>query len=88
MIEAERPLAFALGDIHPTYRVDMVQIEVAELSAEPSSFFWCRHYHLIDTWRVLSLIHLGDATNAFDYIRLTPQHQALQRPDPLHITCS
>jgi hypothetical protein len=66
----------------------MVQIELAESFAEPSSFFRCRHDHLIDTGRVLPRIHLGDATNAFEHIRLTPQHQSLKRPDALQIACS
>jgi hypothetical protein len=58
--------------------VDTVQIELAELIAQPTSFFWCEDEPLIHTWRVLPLIHLGDATNAFHHIRSTPQHQSLQ----------
>jgi hypothetical protein len=32
-------LAFTLGDINPTDRVDTVKIELAELIAKPTSFF-------------------------------------------------
>ena len=85
---AERPLAFALGDIHPTNRVDLVKIELAELIAKPTSLFGCRHYHVIAPRRVLTRIHLGDATNAFQHIRLTPQHQSLKRPDACQIAGS
>jgi hypothetical protein len=66
----------------------MVQIEVAELLAEPSSFFRCRDAPLIATGRVLPRIHLGDAANTFQHIRLTPQHQSLKRPDALQIAGS
>ena len=36
----------------------------------------------------LALIHLGDPTNAFEHIRLTPQHQSLKRPHTCEIACS
>jgi hypothetical protein len=65
-----------------------VQIELAEPMAELSSFFRCRDDHLIDTGRVLSPVHLGDATNAFEHIRLTPQHQSLQRSHSFQIAFS
>ena len=74
---AERPFAFALGNINPTDRVDTVKIELAELIAKPTSFFRCENHHLIHTRRILSLIHLGDASNAFKHIGATPQHQSL-----------
>jgi len=85
---AERPFAFTLRNINPTNRADLVKIELAELIAKPTSLFRCRHHHTIDTWRVLTRIHLGDPTNAFEHIRLTPQHQSLQRPDSFQVTFS
>jgi hypothetical protein len=85
---AERPLALTLRNIHPTNRVDLVKIELAELSAKPTSFFGCCHHHVIDTGRVLTRIHLGDPANAFEHIRLTPQHQSLERPDSFQIAGS
>lgn len=85
---AERPSAFALRDIHPAHGVDLVKSQLAELVAEPSSFFGGRHHHAIDTGGVFALIHLGDATHAFQHVRLTPQHQSLQRPDPSQVVGS
>jgi hypothetical protein len=55
-----------------------MKIKLAKLLTEPTSFFWCRRYYLIDPWRVLSLIHLGDAANAFEPVRSTLQHQSLK----------
>ena len=66
----------------------MVQIELAELSAEPTSFFRREDQHLIHTWRVLALIHLGDASHAFQHVGTTPQHQSLQRPHTGEIALS
>jgi hypothetical protein len=66
----------------------MVKVELAELVAKPTFLFGCRHYHTIDTWRVLAPIDLGDAANAFEHIRLTPQHQSLKRPDTFQIAFS
>jgi hypothetical protein len=85
---AERPLAFALRNINPTNRADLVKIELAKLIAKSTSFLGCRHYHVIDTGGVLTRIHLGDPTNAFQHIRLTPQHQSLKRPDTFQIAFS
>jgi len=85
---AERPFAFAFGDINPTNRMDTVKIELAELVAEPTSLFGCENQYLVYPWCVLALIHLGDPTNAFEHIRLTPQHQSLKRPHTFEIAFS
>ncbi|ETW92265.1 MAG: hypothetical protein ETSY1_44400 [Candidatus Entotheonella factor] len=55
-----------------------MKIELAELIAKPSSLFRCQDQYLIHTGGVLSLIHLGDAANAFEHVGAAPQHQALQ----------
>ena len=44
---AERPVAFALGDIDPTNRVDMMTVELAELLTQLSSFFRRGHEDVI-----------------------------------------
>jgi hypothetical protein len=85
---AQRPVAFALGDINSANRMDFVKIELAELMAQPASFLGRRYEQAIDAWGVLAFVHLGDMTHAFAHVRPTSQHQSLQRPDAFQIACS
>ncbi len=85
---AKRSFAFSLGDVDSTNRMDTVQFKLAQLIAEPTSLFWCENQHLIHTGRVLSLVHLGDPTNAFEHVRPTPQHQSLKRSHTFAIAFS
>jgi hypothetical protein len=85
---AERSFSFTLGDIDSTDRVDMMKIELAELIAEPTSFFRGEDQHLIHTRGVLSRIDLGDPAHAFEHVCSTPQHQSLQRPHSFEIPFS
>src|SRR6516164_11361507 len=74
---AERTLAVPLGDIDPTDRVNLVQIEGAELSAQRSALFWGRHYDLIDAGCRFAAVHLSDAPHACQRVCLALQHQSL-----------
>jgi hypothetical protein len=68
--------------------MNLVKFELSEFPAQFSPFFRRRYHDIIDAGSRLSLVHLGDSANAFQYVRLTSQHQSLQRSDFLQITFS
>jgi hypothetical protein len=86
--DAEWSLTLSLGDIDPSNWVDTVPFELTELSAQPPSCFRRGRKPLIHTWGVLTLMHLSDASNAFQHVGATPQHQLLQRPHAFQIAVS
>ena len=85
---AQRACALPLGNLASTNRVDMLKVELAELMTQPPSCFRRGHEPAIHTRCVLSLIHLGDTTNACEHVRLTPQHQSRKRSDAVQIAVS
>ena len=76
---AKRTLAVPLGNIDSTDRMNLVQIEDAELSAQRSALFRCRYHDMINAGCRFAAVHLRDAPNAFQRVGLALQHQSLQR---------
>jgi hypothetical protein len=86
--DAQRALALSLGDIDPPDGANLVSVELAELCAQPCSFFRGRDEHLIDTRSILAVVHLRHPANADQHVRPASQHQSLQRPDLLQVVVS
>src|SRR5512143_2133481 len=71
--------------INPTYRVNLMKLELVEFLTQHSAFFRRFHQPIIHAWCVLSLVHLGDSADAFQHVRLASQHQSLEGSDGLQI---